>query len=106
VNEETMEVEQVWAFGGKDSERFFSPFISEVDWLPQTGNVLVTNGGAVKNKDTGEVSDQIMGGHHWASIMEVTHTTPPEKVWEIVIDDEWPNTWAVFRSERIASLYP
>ena len=96
VDEDKMEIEQVWSYGGPGDEHFFSTFISDADWLPATGNVLVADGGRVREED----------GHHWARIVEVTHTTPAEKVFEVVIDDEAPEGWAVFRAERLPSLYP
>ncbi len=105
IDEQAMTIEQVWQYGNREGERFFAPFISEVDWLPETGNILVTNGGLVKDKD-GNQSDQILGGHHWSTIVEVTHTTPAEKVFEVVIDDTPPDGWAVYRSQRLPSLYP
>jgi hypothetical protein len=105
IDEEAMTVEQVWQYKGKDADRFFAPFISEVDLMPQTGNVLVTNGGLVDDKD-GNPSDQILGGHHWSAIVEVTKTTPAEKVFEVVIKDTPPDGWAVYRSQRLPSLYP
>ncbi len=96
VDEDNMEVSQLWAYGGPGSEYFFSTFISDADWLPTTRNVLVTDGGKVTDPNA----------HHWARIVEVTHTTPAEKVFEIFIDDEAPEGWAVYRAERLASLYP
>ena len=96
VDEDKMEIEQVWSYGGPGDEHFFSTFISDADWLPGTRNVLVADGGRVTGED----------GHHWARIVEVTHTTPAEKVFEVVIDDETPNGWAVFHAERLPSLYP
>lgn len=103
IDEEKMEVRQVWSYGGPTDEIFFSPFISEVDWLPTKGNILITDGGAVRNKD-GSVSSNIFGGHHFARVLEVTHEMPASKVFEIVIDDPEMG-WAVYRSERISSLY-
>ena len=100
-------VKQSWTYGGPGDELFFSPFISEADWLPATGNVLVTDGGRVRDKD-GNVSSDIFGGRHWARIVEVTHTNPPEKVFELVVDSadkDDPIGWAVYRSERLNSLY-
>jgi arylsulfate sulfotransferase len=100
-------VREVWKYGGPGDETFFSPFISEADLLPRTGNVLVTDGGRIRDKE-GNTSDDIRGGHHWARIAEVTHTSPPQKVFELVIDNpDKDNTlgWAVYRSERLASLY-
>ena len=40
-----------------------------------------------------------------ARILEVTHTDPAEVVFEVVIDDP-AQGWTVYRSERLASLYP
>ena len=104
IDEETHKVTQVWSYGGPKDEIFFSPFISEVDWLPIKENILITDGGRMRTKD-GEVSGSIFGGHHFARILEVTHKSPAKKVFEIVIDDPAMG-WAVYRSERIPSLYP
>ena len=104
VDEDNMEVSQVWAYGGPGSAYFFSTFISDADWLPATRNVLVADGGKVTDPEgipTGGTN-----GHHWARIVEVTHTTPAEIVFEVFIDDEAPEGWAVFRAERLPSLYP
>jgi len=39
------------------------------------------------------------------TIMEATHTTPAERVWEMVIHDP-AVSWLVYRGERLPSLYP
>jgi hypothetical protein len=103
VDEAAMTVEQVWSYGEAPADRFHSPFICDVDWLPKSGNVLVTDGGRVKDKD-GKPSVNIFAGHHWVRIIELTHDTTPAKVWEMVIDDPRVG-WAVFRAERVPSLY-
>lgn len=104
IDEKDMSVEEVWSYGGPDDELFMSPFICDVDWMPETGNVLVTDGGRVRTRDGGD-STSVVGGKHWARIFEVTHESPADKVFEIVIDD--PETgWAVFRADRFPSLYP
>lgn len=104
VDESAMTVEQVWSYGDNGEDSFYSPFISDVDWLPETGHVLITDGGRIKDRN-GEASGNIATGHHWARILEVTHENPGRKVFELVIDD--PSIgWAVFRSERIPGLYP
>lgn len=107
IDDEAKTVRETWKYGGPGDEIYFSPFISEADPLPKTGNVLVTDGGRVRDKE-GNPSDDIQGGRHWARIVEVTHTTPPEKVYELIIDNpdkESPIGWAVYRSERLPSLY-
>ncbi len=45
----------------------------------------------------------------WTRIREYTHTTPPELVWEVVLEDtseEDPIGWALFGGERLGSLIP
>ena len=59
---------------------------------------------SIKSKD-GKPMSTIFGGHHFARILEVTHDTPSEKVFEIVVDDPAMG-WAIYRSQRIPSLYP
>ena len=103
VDEAAMTVSQVWDYG-PDDEWFFSSFLSDADWLPTTGNVLITDGAR-----TSEIEDPTSGEtvtHNWVRIVEVTHTKPAQKVFELVIDDEPPNGWRVYRAERLAGLYP
>jgi hypothetical protein len=107
IDPESRTVRQLWKYGGPADEVFYSPFISEADLLPRTGNVLVTDGGRIRDEQ-GRPSDRIVGGHHWARIIEVTRTDRPEKVFEMTIDSaERDGTvgWAVYRSERLPSLY-
>ena len=104
VDEQNRTVEEVWSFGGPTVNRFFSFFVSDADLLPVTGNVQITDGGRVRGMD-GNDEDSARAGHHFARILEVTHTTPAEVLLEIVIDDLAPQGWNVYRSERIANLY-
>jgi hypothetical protein len=104
VDETARTVSQVWSYGGSGSERFLSPFLSEADELERTGNILITDGGRVRGAD-GADSEDTRAGHHWGRVLEVTHTTPPEKVWELRIDNP-DSGWAIYRSERLPSLYP
>ena len=107
IDTESKTVRQTWSYGGAGEEIFYSPFISEADQLPHTGNVLITDGGRIRDK-MGRPSARIVGGHHWARIMEVTHSDSPEKVFEITVDSQEHDKsigWAVYRSERLPSLY-
>ncbi len=104
VDEAAMEVREVWTYGGPDGEQFYSSFQSDADWLPTTGNVLITDGAR-----TSEVEDATSGEtvtHNWVRIVEVTHTAPAQKVFELVIDDEPPNGWRMYRAERLPGLDP
>lgn len=102
VDEDAGTVEEVWSYG-PEQERFVSPFISDADYLPETGNVLITDGGRIRGPD-GELL-VVFGGHQWARILEVTHDDEPKKVWELVIDDPEVR-YSVYRAQRLRSLYP
>jgi len=74
-----MTVSQVWSYGRPaDGEMFYSNAPGDADWLPITGNVLITDG-----------SRRTLGvpARRFARIVEVTHTRPAEKVFELLIKD-------------------
>lgn len=73
IDAQAKTVAQIWSYGGPGEDAFFSPFISEADRLPVTGNVLITDGGRVEDEQ-GKQTDQIVGGNHWARIVEVTRS--------------------------------
>ena len=101
IDEVEMEVNEVWSYKGMVGEGFYSSFLSDADWLPTTGNILVDDGArtrSVENGD-GETTD-----HNWARIFELTHTTPAEVVFEVVVDSEPPTGWRVYRAQRISEL--
>ena len=104
VDEENMQVTEVWSYGGPGDERFFANFQGDADWMPQTSNVLIAYGGMVS--DAEGIPLGVTAGHNWARIVEVTHDTPAEKVFELFIDDQRPEGWSVYRAERLPSLYP
>ena len=103
VDEAAMEVELVWSYRGPDGAPFYSGFLSDADWLPVTGNLLVDDGARSRPVDdgSGDTTD-----HNWARIFELTHTTPAEMVFEVIIDDTPPAGWRVYRAQRIPGLYP
>jgi arylsulfate sulfotransferase len=107
IDAEAKTVAQIWSYGAPGEDAFFSPFISEADSLPVTGNVLITDGGRVEDEN-GVQTDEVVGGNHWARIVEVTGTDDPQVVFELVVDssEHEPDIgWAVYRSERLPSLY-
>lgn len=104
VDPATLEFRELWTYGGRPDEHFFTPFLGETDWLPRTGNVLVTDGGRVVQPD-GRPGFHPAQGRKWARIVEVTRTTPADVVFEVVIDDPTCG-WTVYRSERLEDLYP
>jgi arylsulfate sulfotransferase len=104
IDETNGTVSQIWSFGGPGSEWFMSPFISEADWMPETGNVLVTAGGRVTRAD-GSVGMGPFEGRIWFTLYEVTHTSPADILWEV--NFEHPEIgWGAYRTERVRGLYP
>lgn len=107
VDEEAMTVSKVWEYRGRDHTPFYTPFYGEADELPQTGNVLITDGGHIEYE--GDIpSDKIPSDHQWARILEITHESPAELLWEIRIESplEKQVGWSVYRSERISGMTP
>ena len=104
IDEDSMTVEEVWSYGGPGNEPFFARFLGDADWMSQTGNVLINYGGLVSDASGAAIVEG--AGHNWVRIVEVTHESPAEKVFELFIDDERPAGWSVFRAERLLSLYP
>ncbi|MCL4245333.1 MAG: arylsulfotransferase family protein [Candidatus Dadabacteria bacterium] len=84
IDESSMDVSIVWESTGFSPEPIYAGFLGDADKLPQTGNVLIT-----------------FGGRRPAIIAEVTHTTPPVKVFEIID----PNNF-MYRAERLPGVYP
>lgn len=104
IDEETLEFRELWSYGNRPDEVFFTPFLGETDWLPGKQNVLVTDGGRV-TRPNGLAGFHPNQGRKWARVFEVTHTTPAEVVFEVLLDEPHRG-WTVYRSERLASLYP
>lgn len=115
VDEVANTVEQVWEYDGGE-EKFYSPFLCDIDWLPQRGNVLITNGGNITDAE-GLPTDIVPGHRQWAEIYEVTHpgTEPSatsshtsQKVFDLLIEasPQHPHTgWSIYRSERTENLF-
>ena len=98
IDEETMEVELVWEYGQFVDNPIYSGALGDADYLPKTGNVLITHGNIYKK--SGKLS---------ARILEVTHTTPAVEVFQLDVFDASSNPkngWRIYRAERIRSLYP
>ena len=95
VDETAGTVEELWSYG-PEQEHFLSPFISDADYLPETGNILITDGGRKEGSDD---------GYRWGRILEVTHDKNPKKLWEVHIKDPEVH-YSVYRAQRFLSLYP
>lgn len=102
VNEETMEVSQPWVYG-PEQEVYYGRYLGDVDWHPEANTILINVGGAETNAEGVNVPPG--EAQRWARLMEVTHTDPPEKVWEMRLQQDDSN-WAIYRADRLPSLYP
>ena len=105
IDEEKMEVRQIWEYGAQIEQSYYSGSLSDADWMRNTGNVLVTSGVTTW---LGGVSSGSLGmGRSHARIIEVDHNTPAEKVFEMAVFNTTPNSRIrIYRSERIPDLYP
>ena len=97
INEKTKDVELVWEYGQYSDDVFYSGALGDADYLPETGNVLITHGSlATKLKINSAV------------IIEVTHTDPAREIFIMTLYDDSPDLeggWRVYRAERIKDLY-
>jgi hypothetical protein len=105
IDEELMTVEEIWEYGENIPERLYSFFISDADWLPTTGNRLMTFGGTewvggVHSLDLG------LGLHHTRIVETAGNSVVGLKVFELIASDAGGDRLNVYRSERIPSLYP
>jgi arylsulfate sulfotransferase len=108
IDEASNEITLIWEYGQFAEEILYTPLIGDADLLPTTGNVLITFGGITIDAD-GNPTDNPGQAKNSVRIIEVTHTTPAEKVFDLKIADdtlELENRWRTYRSERLQSLYP
>ncbi|MFK8031725.1 MAG: aryl-sulfate sulfotransferase [Gammaproteobacteria bacterium] len=104
IDEENMEITQVWEYGADLAVSQYAPTQGDADWMPTTGNVLITY--ADTRFIGGLPSDEWGLGTRHTAIIEVDHETPANKVFEMRVFNPIPGgtIWA-YRSEKIASLY-
>jgi len=109
IDEENMEVTQVWEYGSSTPERLYTGAVGDANWLPQTGNILITFGSI--SYVNGVHPSLFATNATMARIKEVTHDPVPEVVFDLAVFD-YANTspayrgnW-VYRSDRIPDLYP
>jgi len=102
INEETMEVSQPWVYG-PDREQFYGRYLGDMDWHPQTDNILINVGG----QETDENGQNVPPGQaqRWARLIELTSDDAAEKVWEMRLQEDDAN-WSIYRADRIPSVYP
>ncbi|MGO9199493.1 MAG: aryl-sulfate sulfotransferase [Limisphaerales bacterium] len=108
INEQTMEVTQVWEYGGNVPEPLYTAALGSADWQTNTGNVLVTFG-YVSYVNHVHPSPAAPGAT-MVRIQEVTHDESPEVVFDLSIfdsnnlDPAYMGNGA-YRSHRVPDLY-
>lgn len=108
INEDTMEVRQVWEYGSAIPEQLYTSRVGNADWLTNSGNVLVTFGNV--DWDNHARPSPFSASATELRIKEVTHDPTPEVVFDLAVFD-YNNTsssfrgYFAYRSHRIADLY-
>jgi hypothetical protein len=109
IDEDRMEISQVWEYGASPAPSIFSVSRGDAEWLNQTGNILITY--ADTSYVNGSVPSPVAPNAHIVRIQEVTHEENPEVVFDFALSDE-NNTnttykgYAAYRGNRIRDLYP
>jgi len=107
IDDSAMTVRQVWSYGGPGSEIFYAPFLGDADRLPQTGNVLITDGGRIVDAD-GIPTNDVIGGRKWGRLIEVTGGDNPEVVFELILDHgedvSQVTGWTIYQADRIPAI--
>lgn len=106
IDEQAMTTKQIFEYAGTPRDRFYCPFYSEADWLSQTKNILVTDGGHIELED-GTPNDDVPAERQWARIFEITRDAPPEKVFEVTFDSGFGSLfgWSIYRASRIPNIF-
>lgn len=104
IDEQSMEVQQVWEYGSQIDQRYFSPSRGDADSMDETGNVLITY---ADTQYVGGASSESLGmGASHIRIVEVEHSSQADKVFEAAIYNSTPQSLVIdYRSERIPDLY-
>jgi len=108
IDEQTMEVTQVWEYGRTNADRLYTDRGGNADWLPRRGNVLVTFANTLY--ENGAPPSPVAPGATMLRIKEVTHDADPEVVFDLAFFD-YGNIatnflgYFAYRSHRIPDLY-
>lgn len=106
VDETAGTVRQVWQYGSRGRDRFFSAFVGDVDGLPLTRNILITDGGRLESR-TGAPLGEPPGDVQWGRLLEVTRNDPAEIVFELHVrepDRRSSYGSSLYRGERLPPL--
>ncbi len=110
IDQQRMEVRQVWEYGRELGSQTFTPFIGDANYL-ENGNRLITFGGITRDL-RGEPVELFDFEHQRlnemkisARIVEVTGESPAREVLRFTIEDTNPDSYVGYRSYQ-AERYP
>jgi hypothetical protein len=108
INEDTMEVSQVWEYGSNAVDRIFTPSVGDVDWLPKTGNVLISFANITYLNGARPSPYSVVAT--MVRYKEVTHDDPADVVFDLELFDRTNTSPSYsgcfgYRSDRIPDLY-
>lgn len=93
IDEEKMQVEQIWQYGKLRGNELYTPFLGEIDYLKDSNNFLITFGGITK--ENGQATDKIGGEGVQVQSKIVEVDERGNIIWEL------SKGGANYRSERI-----
>jgi arylsulfate sulfotransferase len=108
IDEEKMEVSQVWEYGRDVGERLYTDRVGNADWLPKRGNVLINFG--YVNYTNGFRPSPYSPAAVMVRIKEVTYETVPEIVFDLAFFNysnkktDYAGCYT-YRSHRVPDLY-
>jgi hypothetical protein len=107
INEDTMEVSQVWQYASSN-QTLFTWSVGDADFLKQSGNVLVTFGNV--SYVNGVHPNPVLTNAAMVRIKEVTHDPDPEVVFDLELFDSANTNQTykgcfAYRSDRIPDFY-
>jgi hypothetical protein len=108
IDENTMQVSQVWDYGRTNAEHIYTDRVGNADWLTNSGNVLITYGYVLY--DNGLPISPTAQTATMIRIQEVTYGPDPQVVFDLACFD-YSNTNSTYhgtsgyRSHRIHDLY-
>ncbi|MCP5114724.1 MAG: aryl-sulfate sulfotransferase [bacterium] len=97
-------VHTVWASDNEETAKVRTFAMGDTSMLPTTGNVFVCYGGSTQRQQPGARGR----GRPWPLVREVTSTTPPAVLFEVVLAQESGRglvNWQLFGGERLPDLY-
>lgn len=106
IDQQQKKAKQVYSYGAAQGDRFYSPFYGEAEVLTRTRNLLITDGGHIETAQ-GIPNDVVPCERQWARIFEITSSSRPEKVYEMICANKLGSNqgWSIYRCNHYQSLY-